>query len=80
MATTVLVHVSGEDAVVGEIEELPDPADTNITLRNPRRKDGKDLPYLEGNVVTVVWPMHRINFIEVLPTTEEEQLIGFIRE
>jgi hypothetical protein len=80
MTTTVLVHISGEDAVVGEVEQLPDPDDTNITVRNPRRKDGKDLPYLEGNVVTVVWPMHRINFIEILPTTEEEQLIGFIRE
>ena len=80
MTTTVLVHISGEDAVVGEVEELPEPGDTNITIRNPRRKDGKDLPYLEGNVVTVVWPMHRVNFIEVLPTTEEEQLIGFVRE
>jgi hypothetical protein len=80
MATTVLVHISGEDAVVGEIDELPAPTDVTITVSNPRRRDGKDLPYLEGNVVTVVWPMHRINFIEVLPTAEEEQLIGFVRE
>lgn len=80
MATTVLVHISGEEAVVGEIDELPAPTDMTITVSNPRRRDGKDLPYLEGNVVTVVWPMHRINFIEVLPTAEEEQLIGFVRE
>lgn len=80
MPITVLVHISGEDAVVGEIEELPTPTDTTITVINPRRKDGKDLPYLEGNVVTVLWPMHRINFIEVLPTAEEEELIGFVRE
>lgn len=80
MATTVLVHISGEEAVVGEIDELPAPTDMTITVSNPRRRDGKDLSYLEGNVVTVVWPMHRINFIEVLPTAEEEQLIGFVRE
>ena len=80
MATTVLVHISGEEAVVGEIDELPAPTDMTITVSNPRRRDGKDLPYLEGNVVTVVWPMHRINFIEILPTAEEEQLIGFVRE
>jgi hypothetical protein len=80
MATTVLVHISGEEAVVGEIDELPAPTDVTITVSNPRRRDGKDLPYLEGNVVTVVWPMHRINFIEILPTAEEEQLIGFVRE
>jgi hypothetical protein len=24
--------------------------------------------------------MHRINFVEILPTAEEEELIGFVRE
>lgn len=80
MPLTVLLHLSGEDSVVGEVEELPAPTDTSITVRNPRRRDGKDLHYLEGNVVTVVWPMHRINFIEILPTAEEEELIGPFRE
>lgn len=74
------MHLSGEDPVVGEIEELPTPTDTTITIINPRRRDGKDLPYLDGNVVTVLWPMHRVNFIEILPTAEEEELIGFVRE
>jgi hypothetical protein len=80
MSITVLIHVSNEDPVVGEIDELPSPTDNSITVNNPRRRDGKDLPYLEGNVVTVVWPLHRINFIEMLPTHEEEKLIGFVRE
>jgi hypothetical protein len=80
MPITVFVHLSGEDPVVGEVEQLPAPADTVITLNNPRRRDGKDLPYLQGNVVTVVWPIHRITFIEVMPTAEEEQIIGFVRE
>ena len=80
MAITVLLHLSGEDPVVGEVEELPSPTDTSITLSNPRRRDGKDLPYLESNVVTVVWPIHRMNFMEIMPTAEEERLIGFVRE
>ena len=80
MPITILVHLSGEDPVIGEVEELPSPADTTVTLNNPRRRDGKDLPYVQGNVVTVVWPMHRINFIEIMPTSEEEKLIGFVRE
>jgi hypothetical protein len=80
MATTVLLHLSGEDPVLGEIEEVPTATDTIVTINNPRRRDGKDLPYLDGNVVTVVWPMHRVNFIEILPTAEEEELIGFVRE
>lgn len=80
MAATVLVHLSGEEAIVGEVEELPAPSDVSITVNNPRRRDGKDLAFVQGNVVTVIWPMHRINFIEVLPTAEEERLIGFVRE
>ena len=80
MSITVLIHISNEDPVVGEIDELPSPTDNAITVNNPRRRDGKDLPYLEGNVVTVIWPMHRVNFIEMLPTHEEEKLIGFVRE
>jgi hypothetical protein len=80
MAIPVLVHISGEDAVRGEVEDLPTPADTIITINNPRRRDGKDLRYLLDNVVTVVYPMHRINFIEILPSVEEERIIGPIRE
>jgi hypothetical protein len=80
MALSVLVHLSGEDPVLGEIEALPAPTDVSITVNNPRRRDGKDLSYVQGDVVTVIWPMHRINFIEILPTSEEEKLISFVRE
>ncbi|OGO13361.1 MAG: hypothetical protein A2Y93_01695 [Chloroflexi bacterium RBG_13_68_17] len=80
MPVTVLIHLAGEDAVVAECEELPAPGDVSITVTNPRKRDGKDLPYIQNNVVTVIWPMHRINFIEVMPTVEEERLIGFVRE
>ncbi len=80
MPITVLIHLSGEDPVLGEIDELPEPTDTAITVNNPRRKDGKDLPYIDGNVVSVMWPMHRVTFMEILPTADEEELIGFVRE
>ena len=80
MPTTVLIHLTGEDPVLGEVDELPAPTDTAVTVNNPRRRDGKDLPYIDGNVVTVIWPMHRVTFMEILPTAEEEELIGFVRE
>jgi hypothetical protein len=80
MPVTLLVHLVGEDPIIGETEELPTATDTTITVNNPRRRDGKDLPYVQSNVVTVVWPMHRVNFIEVMPTAEEERLIGAVRE
>lgn len=80
MPTTVLIHLTGEDPVLGEVDELPAPTDTAVTVNNPRRRDGKDLPYIDGNVVTVMWPMHRVTFMEILPTADEEELIGFVRE
>jgi len=31
-------------------------------------------------VSVVIFPMHRINFIELMPTGEEEEIISFVRE
>lgn len=76
----VVLHVSNEDPVVGDVEELPQKTDTLIYVKNPRRRDGKDLPYLEMNVTSVAWPIARLSFIEVLPGTEEEEIISFVRE
>jgi len=80
MSIPILIHISGEDAIRGEIEEFPATTDTNITVNNPRLRDGKDLRYLLDNVVTVVYPMHRVMFIEILPSAEEEKIIGYVRE
>ncbi len=80
MAYSILLHLPNEEAVIGEVEELPKPTDTVLLVSNPRRRDGKDLHYLESNVTSVIWPMHRIAFIEILPGEEEERIIGFVRE
>jgi hypothetical protein len=80
MAYTVILHVAGESAVMGEVEELPKPSDTIITVNNPRLRDGKDIHYLEPNVVKVIWPLNKLTLIEVLESQEEESLIGFVRE
>lgn len=77
---SVLVHIQNEDPVLGEIDALPNPTDTLLVIKNPRRKDGKDLHYLEANVSTVLWPVWRINFIELIPTGEEEEIISFVRD
>jgi hypothetical protein len=77
---TVLIHIANEDPVLGELDQLPAVTDTNVLVKNPRRRDGKDLPNLLANVTQVIWPMVRIGFIEIVPGGEEEQIIGFVRE
>lgn len=77
---TILLHIVNEDPIVGEIDVLPSPVDNLLIVQNPRLRDGKDLPYLDHNVTTVIWPLTRINFIEILPGGDEEDLITFVRE
>lgn len=80
MAYSVIIHISGETSVAGEIEDLPKPTDTILLVTNPRQKDGKDLHYLDNNVTKVIWPMNKISFIEILENADEEKIIGFVRE
>ncbi|MHC1741251.1 MAG: hypothetical protein AB9897_09105 [Anaerolineaceae bacterium] len=77
---TIILHLASEDAIVGEIEELPQKSDTLVFIKNPRRKDGKDIAYLDQNVTLVLFPVHKITFIEIVPGAEEEQIISFVRE
>ena len=80
MAYSVILHIAGEPSILGEVDELPKSSDNLIVVSNPRLRDGKDIHYLEHNVVKVMWPMVRITLIEVLESEDEERLIGFVRE
>ena len=76
----VIVHINNEDPVVGEIDDIPAENANYILVKNPTKRDGKDLHYIEPNVTTVMWPMSRINFIEILTSDMEDEIISFVRE
>lgn len=80
MAFTVILHIPNEASVAGEVEELPKPADNIIVVFNPRQKDGKDLHYIDPGAAKVIWPLAKVSFIEVLGDSDEEKIIGFVRE
>lgn len=80
MAYSIILHIPGEPSIMGEVEELPKPTDNLIVVSNPRQRDGKDIHYIEHNVVKVIWPIDKVTLIEVLESEEEERLIGFVRE
>ena len=77
---SIILHLMNEDPIVGEVEAVPITGDTSILVRNPRRRDGKDVPYLDGNITSVIFPMHRVSFIEVVATEGEEEIISHVRE
>jgi hypothetical protein len=80
MAFTIILHIANEASVAGEVDELPSPSDTIITVTNPRQKDGKDLHYLDEKAVKVIWPLTKVSFIEILGDSEDEKIIGFVRQ
>ena len=80
MAYNIILHVAGENTIIGEIEELPKPTDTLLVVMNPRTRDGKDIHYLEANVTKVIWPVNKLALIEVLEGEEDSKIIGFVRE
>ena len=80
MAMSVIVHIKNAEGMLAEIEDFPEPADTIIKLSNPRQRDGKDLIFLDHNVVTVYWPWSEISFLEILPGETGEDVVSFVRE
>ena len=77
---SVIVHIANEDAIVCEIENLPDPKDVTLLVHNLRPRDGMDVHYLDEEVTSVIFPLHRVNFIQVLPSAEISEVVGFVRE
>jgi hypothetical protein len=73
---TLLIHVASDEPVMAEVEELPGPADQVVFCINPRRRDGKELHYVMPEVQTIILPWHRINFIEIMPSGAEEEIIS----
>jgi hypothetical protein len=80
MSATIVVHINNEDPILCEVDQMPEPKDQFVQINNPRRRDGKDIHYLDDDVTTMLIPWHRINFIQVMPSAEIEEVISFIRE
>jgi hypothetical protein len=80
MIPSILIHLLNEDPVLGEVDELPQKTDNLLIVKNPRRRDGKDLSYLDASVTNVIWPISRVSFIEIMVADKDEDIITFVRE
>jgi len=81
-----MIHLTDEkilgdkELILGEIDQLPNTADQFMILRNPRQRDGKKLAHLQEEVRTILIPWHQIAFVQFLPGSGIEKVIGFVRE
>ena len=81
MAVRVILHVYNEDPIVAEIDDLPDPKDNFLLIRNPRKRDGKSLAYVSDGATAFIYPWTRITFIEVMDETQQRNtVVPFFRE
>ena len=78
---SVVAHCTNEDPFLAEVTELPKPADNCVEFFNPRLRDGKPLRYASPGMSSIIYPFHRVSFIEVLANEEERaQVVEFFRE
>ncbi|NCF66768.1 MAG: hypothetical protein JSV68_14350 [Anaerolineaceae bacterium] len=80
MLQPVMLRLIDEQLILGEIEQLPNPADQFMIIRNPRQRDGMKLAYLQDDVTTILIPWHQIAYVQLLPGSGIEKVIGFVRE
>jgi len=81
VAYTLLIHVIGEEPMLGDADELPDPKDQFLRFANPRKRDGKPVSYITRGATDFYLPWHRISIVEVLRGEEEEvEVVEFFRE
>ena len=80
MARTVIVHILGEEPVMGEIERDPEPTDMFVHVNNLRRRDGKDVNYLTPGCESVIFPWSRVTFLEFMVDEQiSDDVIDFFR-
>jgi len=81
VANTILIHVLGEEPILADAEQLPDPKDNFLHFANPRKRDGKPVSYVTRGATDFYLPWHRISIVEVLRGEEEEvEVAEFFRE
>jgi hypothetical protein len=81
LSILVIIHIQGGDAILGEIEEMPDPLSNYVTFTNVRARDGKSVVYIDRDATRVLFPWHRISFLETLPSEEDhEEIETFFRD
>ncbi len=70
---TLLLHIANSEPVKVDVDELPGLEDTILVCRNPRERTDREVSWVEDGVTTIIYPMMRINFIEVLPADDEAE-------
>ncbi|GAB5491396.1 MAG: hypothetical protein Phog2KO_16110 [Phototrophicaceae bacterium] len=68
---TIVLHISNSEPVKLDVEELPSSTATCVIGKNPRLRSDREVDWVDEGVTTVVIPMYRLNYIQVMPGDDE---------
>lgn len=68
----LLVHISNQEPIKVDVDELPNPNDTNLLVKNPRDKGDREVSWIEDGVTSIILPWWRINYIQILPREDDQ--------
>ncbi len=78
---TVIIHLMSDDPFVAECDQMPQPTDNVVIAKNPRMRDGKPLRNATNGMTSIIFPWHRISFLEVMGGEEErKEIVEFFRQ
>ncbi len=80
MRQPIMLHLTNEELIIGEIHQLPNSSDQFMIIHNPRQPNGTTLAYLEEDVITIMIPWHQTKMVQLLPGIGIGEVIGFVRE
>jgi hypothetical protein len=69
---TIIVHMTNAEPVKIDVEELPKLTDSCIIGKNPRLRSEKEVDWVDEGVTTVIFPWHRVSYVQVMPSGDEE--------
>jgi hypothetical protein len=70
---SLLVHLANSEPVKLDVDELPKATDQVLIGRNPRDLANREIQWVDESVRMIILPWWRINYIQVLPSQEDEE-------
>lgn len=69
---TIQIHISNQEPIKLDVEELPNVNDNIIIGKNPRDRADREIEWVDEGVHTVIIPWWRVNYIQVIPSSDEQ--------
>jgi hypothetical protein len=69
---TLQVHIANGEPIKLDVEEMPSMSDIAIVGSNPRDRQEREVSWIDDGVSTVIIPWSRINYIQIMPSEDEE--------